>query len=108
MISPLCIRPILDNDSHCDYQRGLCRGYRRMPGLYADHYMGFGSDTPSPLQILLPNDILTPLQPYPDFMNLSGRHIDSVSDAKCIFLYFPVVKRSVIRRISDGKSASSD
>lgn len=60
------------------------------------------------IQILLSNDILTPLQPNPNLMNLSSRHIDSIPDAKRLLLDLTIVKRGVIRGISDSESASSD
>lgn len=41
-------------------------------------------------------------------MDLSGRHIDSISDTKGLLLNLAVVKRIIIGRIGDGEIASSD
>lgn len=57
---------------------------------------------------LLPNDILTPLQPNPNLMNLSSRHINSIPDAESLLFSLAIVHSNVIRRISDRESASSD
>lgn len=76
--------------------------------LDVDHFCLFDDQTSSSLRTLLPNDILTPLQPDPNLMDLSSRHIDSVSNAERLLLDLTIMKRGVIRRISDSESTSSD
>lgn len=63
---------------------------------------------PSLLKTLLSNNVLTPLRPYPNLVNFSGRYIDSVSDTKRLLLNLAIVESSVVRRISDGESTSPD
>jgi hypothetical protein len=58
--------------------------------------------------VLLSDNILTPVIPDPNLVQLSRRDIDSRAQAKGLFLDVPVMQLGVVVGVCDGEAAAAD